>query len=88
MTRLENFTKYIMALLTALIVAALYAPIIMTIFFSFYKSRKGQVDWNSFSYDGGGDLIYDLDISKSPDIENGVTWTAVSYTHLTLPTKA
>ena len=65
MTRLENFTKYIMALLTALIVAALYAPIIMTIFFSFYKSRKGQVDWNSFSYEPYTKLIFEKQILES-----------------------
>ena len=43
MTKSENFTKYILAGLTGLIVAALYAPIVLTIFYSFYKSRKGKV---------------------------------------------
>ncbi len=44
MTKLENVTKYMMALLTALVVATLYAPIALTIFFSFYKTRKGKVN--------------------------------------------
>ena len=51
MTKLENATKYMMALLTALIVTTLYAPIVLTIFFSFYKTRKGAVQWDSFSYE-------------------------------------
>ena len=48
-----------MAILTGLIVAALYAPIFLTIFYSFYKSRKGKVDWNSFSYEPYTKLIFE-----------------------------
>ena len=47
MTKSENFAKYLIALLTGLIEAILYAPIVMTIFFSFYKTRKGAVKWLS-----------------------------------------
>ena len=65
MTKLENFTKYLMALLTGLIVAALYAPIVMTIFFSFYKSRKGKVNWDSFSYEPYTKLIFEKQILES-----------------------
>ena len=65
MTRLENITKYLMALLTGLIVAALYAPIVMTIFFSFYKSRKGKVNWDSFSYEPYTKLIFEKQIVES-----------------------
>ena len=65
MTRLENYTKYLLAGLTGLIVAALYAPIVLTIFYSFYKSRKGKVDWNSFSYEPYTKLIYERQILES-----------------------
>ena len=62
MTRLENITKYMMALLTALIVTTLYAPKVLTIFFSFYKTRKGQVNWESFSYEPYTKLIFERQI--------------------------
>ena len=62
MTRLENITKYMMGLLTALIVTTLYAPIVLTIFFSFYKTRKGQVKWDSFSYEPYTKLIFEKQI--------------------------
>ena len=65
MTRLENVTKYMMALLTALIVSTLYAPIVMTIFFSFYKTRKGLVNWESFSYEPYTKLIFEKQILES-----------------------
>ena len=65
MTRSENFTKYILAGLTGLIVAALYAPIVLTIFYSFYKSRKGKVDWSSFSYEPYTKLIFERQILES-----------------------
>ena len=65
MTKLENLTKYTMALLTGLIVAALYAPIVMTIFFSFYKSRKGKVNWDSFTYEPYTKLIFEKQILES-----------------------
>ena len=65
MTRLENYTKYLLAGLTGLIVAAQYAPIVLTIFYSFYKSRKGKVDWNSFSYEPYTKLIYERQILES-----------------------
>ena len=65
MTRTENFTKYILAGLTGLIVAALYAPIVLTIFYSFYKSRKGKVDWSSFSYEPYTKLIFERQILES-----------------------
>ena len=59
MTKLENYTKYVMAILTGLIVAALYTPIFLTIFYSFYKTRKGKVDWTSFSYEPYTKLIFE-----------------------------
>ena len=65
MTKLENYTKYIMAILTGLIVAALYSPIFLTIFYSFYKTRKGKVDWNSFSYEPYTKLIFEKQILES-----------------------
>ena len=65
MTKLENYTKYIMAALTGLIVAALYSPIVLTIFYSFYKTRKGKVDWNSFSYEPYTKLIFEKQILES-----------------------
>ena len=65
MTRLENVTKYMMALLTALVVTTLYAPIVMTIFFSFYKTRKGLVNWESFSYEPYTKLIFEKQILES-----------------------
>ena len=65
MTSLENVTKYMMALLTALVVTTLYAPIVMTIFFSFYKTRKGLVNWESFSYEPYTKLIFEKQILES-----------------------
>ena len=65
MTKLENYTKYIMAALTGSIVAALYSPIVLTIFYSFYKTRKGKVDWNSFSYEPYTKLIFEKQILES-----------------------
>ena len=40
MTKSENLTKYLLAGLTGLIVAALYAPIVLTIFYSFINQEK------------------------------------------------
>ena len=54
-----------MALLTALIVTTLYAPIALTIFFSFYKTRKGKVNWDSFSYEPYTKLIFEKQILES-----------------------
>ena len=65
MTKLENITKYMMALLTALVVTTLYAPIALTIFFSFYKTRKGKVNWDSFSYEPYTKLIFEKQILES-----------------------
>ena len=65
MTKLENATKYMMALLTALIVTTLYAPIVLTIFFSFYKTRKGAVQWDSFSYEPYTKLIFEKQNASS-----------------------
>ena len=65
MTKSENFTKYLIGLLTGLIVAILYAPIVMTIFFSFYKTRKGAVKWDSFSYEPYTKLIFEKQILES-----------------------
>ena len=65
MTKSENLTKYLLAELTGLIVAALYAPIVLTIFYSFYKSRKGKVDWGSFSYEPYTKLIFERQILES-----------------------
>ena len=65
MTKLENVTKYMMALLTALVVTTLYAPIGLTIFFSFYKTRKGKVNWDSFSYEPYTKLIFEKQILES-----------------------
>ena len=75
MTRLENITKYMMALLTALIVSTLYAPIVLTIFFSFYKTRKGQVNWESFSYEPYTKLIFEKGVSKISIIGVGMITT-------------
>ena len=62
MTRAETFTKYFLGFLTIFVVIALYAPIVLTIFYSFYKTRKGKVDWDSFSYEPYTKLIFEKQI--------------------------
>ena len=66
MTRAETFTKYFLGFLTIFfVVIALYAPIVLTIFYSFYKTRKGKVDWDSFSYEPYTKLIFEKQILES-----------------------
>ena len=65
MTRAETFTKYFLGFLTIFVVIALYAPIVLTIFYSFYKTRKGKVDWESFSYEPYTKLIFEKQILES-----------------------
>ena len=65
MTRSETVTKYFLGLLTTIIVVALYSPIILTIFYSFYRTRKGKVDWESFSYEPYTKLIFEKQILES-----------------------
>ena len=65
MTRSETVTKYFLGLLTTIIVVALYSPIVMTIFYSFYRTRKGKVDWESFSYEPYTKLIFEKQILES-----------------------
>ena len=73
MTRLENITKYMMALLTALIVSTLYAPIVLTIFFSFYKTRKGQGDsWIYILSNESQPGMYKIGFTSQDDVETRV----------------
>ena len=65
MTRSETVTKYFLGLLTTIIVIALYSPIVMTIFYSFYSTRKGKVDWDSFSYELYTKLIFEKQFLES-----------------------
>ena len=58
MTRAETYYKIFFGFLTIFVIIALYAPIVLTIFYSFYKTRKGKVDWESFSYEPYTKLIF------------------------------
>jgi spermidine/putrescine transport system permease protein len=76
---LDKIPDRALLLLTALIYAFLYAPILVLVFFSFNSSRSTQV-WTGFSMEWYGELLQDqsvLDAFRTSMIV-GVTATAIS----------
>ena len=43
--------------LAALVLALLYGPLVVAIFFSFFRLQSNQVQWDSFSFDAYGKLF-------------------------------
>jgi ABC-type spermidine/putrescine transport system permease subunit II len=57
MMRLTAPVRLALWALAALVLALLYGPLIVAVFFSFFRLQSNQVQWDSFSFDAYGKLL-------------------------------
>ena len=62
MIRVPRLVTAVLGAVTGFVLLLLYGPILVAIFFSFFRFEKNAVNWSSFSFDAYASLVHDRSI--------------------------